>query len=255
MLWRTLNGIIIFIIVLVLFAFILWMTVYLFEGYLEYSIPINDRNHIYELNIKQYQPQSGDIVLYSNFKKPQIGIKNLCYSNFTHVGIVYRTNNQFYVIEGNTHSGKEMFPLVPRTTWYIKNRGHVCIRPLIKPLSTDEQYRFNALVDHLLNTKNLDIAYNQNKKAEQLLLFEVTIPLFSNFFLKNALNYPKALQDNKYMLCTDFVAYIMQVIFQINNQTKTLHNTIKTQFFESYTELNTVFPDKYQNRLLFIKSL
>src|SRR5207237_512031 len=188
------KNIIILTISIVLVAFIIWLTLHLYQGYREYSEPIYNKNIITCIEFNNYKPQSGDIVLFTNNKKPDIFVKNVAFSVFTHVAIVYCNpkDNKNYIMESDAFLDKIFNPLDERIRWYQQHRGEIFIRPLLKPLTTIEQKRFDDFVQNLF--KNNELKHHYNDQPEKPSRFkEVRLPYFRDWICNYALNKPQPL--------------------------------------------------------------
>ena len=253
---KIVKNTILLLIGIVTVALLIWLTIHLYLGYMEYKQPLTVKNSIETIPLFQYVPQTGDIVLFVNEKKPVLFMKHLCSSKFTHVGIVYCTteNNlpKSCIIETDIYLGKVINPLDERIRWYQQHRGQVFIRRLTRPLTMEQLKKCDDLIYSLQSTNQLKYEYleNMNQKTD----FRISLPLYFKFISTYALKQPKPLsstQEN--ILCTDFVLYVLYTIFESEIASQELHGCLKPKFFENYNEFSTLFPNKYESSLYHLE--
>lgn len=110
----------------------------MYKGYVLSCESITLGNTVTLTSLESYKPKTGDIVLFSNQKKPELSTRILASSYFTHVGLVYcdpKTNDAF-ILESIVDRHKTKNPLRKRITWYQQFRGNVCVRSLKQKINT-----------------------------------------------------------------------------------------------------------------------
>jgi hypothetical protein len=166
---------------------------------------INTNNNININQINKYI-KTGDIIL---FKYNKINLIHEIVSPFSHVGIVVIINNKSYILEthekghtlymGFNNDGVNLYNLYDRL---YKYKGTTYLLKMKKPFSIEN---INNLINNIPNY--LKIPYINNYKKYY----------FNNCIINKQNNYSYT-GTNEGMICSEFIAYVLQDIlnYKIN---------------------------------------
>jgi hypothetical protein len=208
------------------------------------------------ISLNQLQVKTGDLILFS--KQNRTGMA--CYFNnslFTHVGLVYQDQNdhEFYVLESNITKATDRIQakLFERINWYQKHAitnndilNKVAIRRLNRPLESWQYEFLTNAVEKISPVIHTDSWLDRNEQAgldSMVDRVNTYLPKSYDCLMTHVFNENLPIDPTTPMLCTDFVAHLLQEAFVLRRE---IHGCIFVEWFQAH-KINDymLYPNDY----------